>query len=432
MTSVCLVLLLLSIYLTLTVFRGRIMNPLMAYFPAYMLLLICYYLGLKRGVFQLEVDPAASWLLIGSMASVFLGTLVAIKAFQSNSDCAVSKTDTDAELDSVERLCKYGLGLFIIVVVYKYSVVHRVYGTIFPELSDIRIGYTEGDLKGEYGLANWAGQFLQAFLAMNIGPLLGARPTRRITILTIVFFFLEVLNDLTIGGAFNTFFILVLLSSCFVGSYEIIADRRLNWRHIRVLAISAIVVWFCALGIFETRQKGELLSIGAKPSDVILWYAGGDISTYQYFFDHPMPSAPFGRHLFGGLYGIADAISRMAGFPLLEARDPSDYIAFIPLPNNTSIYVSLIYADFGVLGTLIVSFAMGLLPTYLYFRALRLKRLVDVQYLVLVLLGVFMTIRVVITEAIYFWILIIFLALQNQLVNKRARQAYRAKMVVAQ
>jgi oligosaccharide repeat unit polymerase len=428
MTVFCGVLLFLSVILTRLVFRGRLMNPLLAFFPAYSMLLACYHLGLRRGLFTLSVEAPARWFLMGAMFAFFLGVITVAGLNKTPEPQTKRAHFEDADFILAEKMALYGLIAYAGVVAYKYLILEKSYGNFFNDIGDLRIAYVAGTLRQEYGPANSLAFFLQTYLALNIGTLLGIRPTTKTKIIAISMAVCEILNDMTIGGAWWTFLTLMLMSIAAVCSYEVISDARMGWKQIKVVLIAGILMCSCAMAIFEVRGKGNLLSVGAAPEDVVLWYNGGDISTFQYFYEHPIPSIPPGRHLLGGIYSLADKAAGLTGFSCLAELDPFNYIAFIPMANNTSIYLSYIYSDVGIVGSIIVTFVMGAISTYVYFRAVRLGRILDVQLQALLLFGVFISIRSVVTQGDYFWILLLGLYLQHKLATSIDRLKGRASV----
>jgi oligosaccharide repeat unit polymerase len=196
----------------------------------------------------------------------------------------------------------------------------------------------------------------------------------------------------------------------------------LRWKQIRI-ALLAVVLFFSSLvGLLQLRTGGNMLN-SMSLLEIAVYYNGGEISSFQYFFDNPLVEDPPGRHLFAGLYSLVSNATSLFGFSFMATPPGSDYESDIGGAGyNTSIYLSYMYSDFGILGAIIVSFLLGALPTYFFFRALCRKTIFDVQLTALFLFTAFITIRNIMPQGQFYWILLLALCLQNVWARRVARR----------
>ena len=383
----------------------RWFNPLTAFNVPHIFLLVCYLIGIEREVFYFILGDKALFLLVSGYVSFDVG--VVSFALIANKSRLSIRSSWNWQIKVAQLLVYASLVLMMVSVTIKYFILLRTYGNILSSIVAIRLDYVSGALN--YSVWNTAAFVSCSVLMVNLGVLMGSShgyPFKRlVVVLTILF---VIANDVTIGGANWTFSSLCLFICSFAITKEHIAPIKIGVRIIRGLAVTLSLAAGLVFLLLYFRSEGEL---GGKTSfsDIILYYAGGDIATFGYFVDFPYSSEPSGRYTFGGLYGIVNSVTSILTDSFLPYVDPEDYVAEIGMGrrSNTSIHMAHYYCDFGGLGVIAGNYLLGFVVMWLMSRYCRKATLLRLQYISLMLFTCVISIRSVPSEGKYFWLLLL-------------------------
>lgn len=380
-------------------------NPLTAFNIPHAFLLVAYLLGIRREVFSFTLEFHHFALLLTG----YLCFNLAVIALAQVRVCRSLVPDTwPKQLRATTRLMRMSLAVLIACVIYKFWILLGVYGDILANIIAIRGDYVKGNL--EYGFANSVAFTASNLLVLMLGVLEGARYRyrhRRLTITVVIVFVIA--NDITIGGANWTFAALVLYAS----TWSLTRERLDKITGLRRIAIGGMLAAVAVFAMLNLRSEG---AIGGEVSflDVVLFYAGGDISTFAYFVDFPYPSVPPGRFTLGGLYDYANDFTSAFGSPILHELDDRDFVAAIGQNSNTSIHLASYYCDFGAPGVIVFSALLGFAAAWTMANTARCT-VVRIQYCALAIFVCVMSIRGTPTEGRYFWTLLIVLPIAHRL-----------------
>ena len=418
--------LLISLGLTHAMFSGKWLNPITALFFPHLLLLISYQLSLDRGLFTFELS-ANAWAILSAAYFCFAAGVVAAYTIAPGSARRGNRRVFDlVEADHFQKTTVLFISILFLSVVSKYVKILTTYGDPFANILQIRKDYVADQLN--YGLANSTGFLFSFLIMMNLGILIGSRKpwAKWLAPASIT---LVILNDFSTGGAYWTFLGLCMMFIARSVTSQVSAPAEAKKRHLTSVLSLAIIPFAMAL-LLSLRSEGKY---GNEISfyDIFVTYMGGNIASFGYFLDNPFPSEPAGRHLLGGIYGLANGALSLFDVNFLPANDPKDYwadIGFGGIPWNTSVHFAYYFADFGWIGLLLTSAALGLLAGATYMKVLSKPSLIIIQYCVVVLYTAVVSIRNVPSEGQYFWLLLVILPAMNAYNRLRHRQGmYRTQ-----
>jgi len=396
MTTVCGLFLLASIALTGTIFKRRLLNPLLLFFSSFFFALICYELGIWRdilpgGGFSYSY---AELLFVASVVAFFIGSVV-VALIAGNKKPSVLVQIDARESEGLYKMVWCLLILSGISIASRYTTLLGRYSAPMTDISFVRYDYTR--MIYHFGLLDSLAFTLNHLVVLDLGILVAIRGVAKFKLVLVGSIVCIVLNDIAVGAANQTFQLTTLFLITALLSYESLANRRIRWKQVAqvfaVLALVSVIVF----AIFNWRKGRDLLA-DPEALDTLLFYAGGNVASLSYFVDHPMPSPLPGRHVFGGLYALANDFSSVFGSsflaPVSQAADKEYSAVFYEdSPYNTSIYVSYYYSDFGGIGAIVMSCVLGAVLTYFFFRALQRRTILDMQLSALLLYDVFCGIR---------------------------------------
>lgn len=389
-------LLLTAILSPIISFTRQWANPIFILNIPHALLLVAYIVSFERGIITFALGAEAVLLLgLGYLAFLIGVVLVGSIAAHRKGEIVICRSN----LEALDRVCRYALLGLALAVAVKYVVAFRTYGSIVGNIVEMRRDYVYGYL--DYTIANAVAFLLSSILMLNIGMLIGVGVANR-KYLIIFSIFLIIANDVSVGGANWTFTGIGLLFCSWIATKERLdglSIRGLGTYRITLIVSVAVCIIFLLI-LFRTSESG---GIGMSFGDLVMFYAGGDIAAFGYFVDFPYESYPFGRFTLGGLYGLLEPITTLLGLMPDVNIDEESMVADIGVRFNTAIHFAHYYADFGDYGLVFSSFLLGfisMLAMILYRAKMTIAR---VQYFVLLLFVILMSIRSVPTEGKYFW-----------------------------
>jgi oligosaccharide repeat unit polymerase len=415
-------LLLISIASTRLVFAGRWLNPITALFIPHILLLLSYQLALDGGMIILELSDSAWWALVGGYACYAIG-VAAAAATDPQRATKKRKPFELAEFDRFQKTTIFLLAVLLLSVLSKYYQILTTYGNPIANIIQIRKDYVNDVLS--FGLANSISFFSSFLLMMNLGVILGLRKPR-VKGLLVATITLVMLNDFSTGSAYWTFLALCML---FISRYvTAMVSAQPGIRKRKPASAMSLLIIPLAMGLLLFLRSEGKYGVEVSFYELFTTYMGGNIASFGYFLDNPFPSVPSGRHVFGGAYGLLNGVLSMFGTSILPPNESADYWADIGLPWNTSIHFAYYFADFGGLGMLVSSAALGFIVSFACGCLLRKPGLLRIQYCVIALYMVVVSIRNVPTEGQYFWLLLLVVPLMNAYNRSRHRQDCRARV----
>ncbi len=387
---------------------GQWANPILALSLPHALLLVAYLLAFRNGILSFELGSKATLLLAAGYFAFVLGVIAIALPYARKRKLAVMNP---RELRLADKLTRLSVFILFVAVAVKYLIIVKNYGNPVANIIAIRLDYVAGVL--DYSFANSVAFVMSSFLMLNLGILMGAGVENR-RYLLIFSLILIILNDVTIGGANWTFSNLCLFLCAWGVTKERLVGLKISWKGVQRGSIVVGAATTLVFALLAFRTEG---SVGSEVSfsDVLLYYAGGDIATFGYFLEYPFPSILPGSYTFGGLYGLLDPLFSLFGRPLMSRFDPELFVADIGVRFNTSIHLSYYYSDFGEAGVVILSLVLGLLGMWAMVQYRQRFTLIRVQYFALLLFVIVMSIRGVPTEGKYFWILLMILPLLRRI-----------------
>ncbi|MDX1901533.1 MAG: hypothetical protein SFW66_05965 [Gammaproteobacteria bacterium] len=166
---------------------------------------------------------------------------------------------------------------------------------------------------------------------------------------------------------------------------------------------------------YSVQTKSEGTSIYNALFEHNFLYIVGPIPSYSYFLNYPWPSHYWGMWTFYGLYnGINELAVFILHAPLFDRLKTPTFYAPVTRqgPYNSTNYLTYIHSDFGFSGILLISFFVGLISGYFFMQAIKFKKMIDIQITTLILAGLILSIRGMISNGPYFWFLLFLMTFQ--------------------
>jgi oligosaccharide repeat unit polymerase len=416
---ICFTFLIISLCLSFLLYRGELFNPMIIFFSVWSVALFLFQFNEYLQYFYYPLTDPAKVLMIVSFAS-FLLACVTFSLYPRVARGTDTMRVPDRDISRIVSVTKGVLLLFSLAVLIKYVILFRRYGNPFPVLDSVRNDFFAGELQYPAVLT-----ILTTFgyiAILNASVLVIFHRSKRTILLTIWAFMLFWLNDSTTamrGSFFNA-------SLLFLGVMMITNSAK--GRKSGMLAMckfGALLLSFVALlsVIFYFRSGGDVTYIEGFTVHNYK-YIVGDIPAYSYVVEHPLPSRVFGQETLLGLYQLLDIPLSALGSPLLdEAANKSVYVKIGPYPFNSYAYLAYFYSDFGDIGVAVCSFLMGAISTILFARALRKKRIVDIQFAAIAMVSLIHTYRGMYTNGRSFWIMLLLVIFQHVWLYRPRNQA---------
>ena len=408
-------------------FTRQWVNPMTVFNIPHAFLLICYLLTLSSGTITFQIGSTALILLAAGYISFNAG--VFLVATVSNVTTRASKpTPPSIDSISVNRVLFVSYFLFFALalsIAYKSLVLVQQYGVFYTQIAIVRNDFYTG--KFDFSAAQAVAYVSTHFLAINLGIVIGCgqKIKRRFLLASLL---LALANDASNGGGILTFSCLMLFFISWAVAKDRLCPIRFSFKFLGRALLFGAGLAAVIFSLLFFRSDGVIGGI-TSPYDIITTYAGGDIASFGYFVDNPYPSSPAGRSTFGGLYSTADAVLSFFGASFLSIPESADYVADIGYNNslsanvgfNTSIYMAHLFADFGGAGVVVLSFLLGMAAMWTMTRSRQVFQIVRLQYFALMLFACFISIRHVLTEGKFFWLLLLAFPAINRLSKSRRK-----------
>lgn len=405
------ILLIVSLFMAKRLFHGHLFNPLTVFFGIWTLTLILFKLDIYFKIFTSGLTLNAQYVMATSFILFFLGAVtVALYTKKREIDKLVSINIK--QLDLLTTTSALVLLVFFIAVIIKYLILIPRYGNPFVNIESIRIDFFDGSLIFPFYLSVVTTFGYLAILNLGI---LAVFKRNKSTLLMILFAFVLVfLNDSTTGmrgGLLN--YIVLFLSGVMLSI--IVRNIKIGIRHMFYLICACIFFLMTMSIIFFYRSGGDVSYLeGLYKHNYI--YLTSIVPTYSYFLDNPMPSNSFGIRTFQGLYEMLNMSLKPFDYILFAEADFKTFYAQNIIGNypfNTAPYLTYLHSDFGLPGLLVSSYLMGLFSTFLYFKMIVAKRIIDIQFAVIAIAILIMSVRGIYVSGKSFWIMVGLVFLQH-------------------
>lgn len=423
------ILLVFSFALSKPLYKGNLFNPLIAFFSIWFLSFSLYELDDHFRLFYVRLSPKAELLFILSFVCFFFGAL-SFSLFRASRVEGTREAKTPQpvfSISSVFTITWIALALFLFGVGYKYFLLMRQFGNPFAALGAIRMASVSGELSFPFFVDILT--ILGYFVVANLGVLL-IYDSRKKTIASLILVSLVAayLKDTTVAGRGATLINgLVLLCTAF--SAAIAKGVRLRWKHY-LAGLGAAVGVLLGITTILFFRGGNSLTFWEGVSKHNYLYVVGPIPAFSVFLDEPWPSRLPGLQTMRGVYGLADMVGRQAfSTPIFGKEDVQTSYARVTKegPFNSSGHLTYYHSDFGDLGVVVICFLLGLLGSYFFYRALHFRRPLDMQLFAWIMVYLIFSIRGVLTAAPYFWITLLLMIVQQELLKGAARRAQRGQ-----
>lgn len=417
-TVLCVVLFLASLGATRVWCRRSLFNPLIAFFGIWMLNLALYEVDNWLQVFNVRLSDFADSMLSLSLICVFLGTCIGIMAglFGTREECL----EVDSRvLDRMQGTAVLLFVVFVVGVAWRYAVTVSTYGLLLENLPEIREGTHLGDLSVPTAsrLMTLAGYMV----ILNLAVVSVLRPRLVFLLLIVAAVSLNFVSDLTVGARGSTFNAVLLMMTT-----VLIALRARHGRtrvsHILAGASIGFTAVLLMTAMLYLRSDKTLTFVERFLIDNYV-YAVGPVPALTYYLEAPWPSDVPGQWTFAGIYQAVDGLlGIVGGGRILTPETFQTYYAPITDigPFNVASHVVYFYSDLGEVGVALFSGVMGLVAGYTFVRAVRVKRITEIQIAGLLMFLVIFSVRGVVTNGIMFWVCLAFITVQHFALAHRA------------
>jgi oligosaccharide repeat unit polymerase len=329
--------------------------------------LVCLLLFRLRLVGYYELEPRTIALIAGSLIAFAVGCLLAHRRAISREGAGDLRRTID--LGSLEFVIKALIALnFAGALIFAYQM-NSAYGisTYFTDPAVIRKDFAEWTRVGALGL----------FMMLDYPLIVSAwvhylltRKLRWFTVLAVPLVSIQTFLK-TDRGSLTIYAITCIALWIYWHDW-----RALNWRMVRRLAISVVLLlaYFLAIG----SLYGKLVSMQAdvfNPADLSVTsqvglvlvtpyiYATSPISGFQEAM-RDVGTLSWGMHTFFPIARVLYSVGILQDRP-----EPVDFdYYFVPIPVNTYTHLFAFYQDFGAAGVILLPLVLGFVETRLYFH----------------------------------------------------------------
>lgn len=394
-------------------FNLSVFNPLVIFFLIWTFVLLLYSLDIRHFFFYAEMSQKAEQFLIISFFFFLFGYLTAAM-YISKQKIAASLSLKNKSLKNIYTLTKFFSLIFFAGLAYKYSILLFTYGNIFDALPSIHEALRIGVLA--YPIV---ARFLTLFsylIILNLGILIFFAFNKKVVIFTMLIIIAMYFNDMTAGSRGSTFTGgLYLISIALVAL--VIKYKKLKFSHLISIVVVFLSIILLLTSIVYLRSDRTVSFMNRVLNDSYI-YITGTLPSYSFFIDHPWESRLFAHNTIFGFYQLLDTILKFLSNNSLSILSPDDLRTyFAPITNlgpfNTTNYITYIYSDFGETGVILFNYFLGFISAYLYFKALKYKRIIDIQLSAIVVAGILFSPRGILTNGMSFWVTLIIVFIQH-------------------
>jgi len=414
--------LLLIIALTISKFfyRKYYFNPAVVFFALWFFVLLLYELDSYIGFFYVRLSPYAEILFIESFLFFLIGSLTIALPLRTNYHRNFQPSQESYQLNVLYKITKFLFLIFLVTIFYKYLLLFQKYGNPFTNLMLIR-----AESCGEFSFSVLL-RFLSLsgyLVILNLGILVVFCPNKKTIFLTLLTLILSFLNAASIGGRGSAFIVGLFLIAT-VLTAAIIKYRRIKLKFLFV-GIAAIISCLLLLTIIVYLRSDKSISLVSRFVTDSYLYIVGAIPATSFFLDYPWSSRLIGYNIIAGIYQLVNlASNNLFQINFLTPQDLQTFYAQITTigPFNTASYITYYYSDFGEMGVIILSYLSGIITTFLFFRAIYYRRIIDIQLSAIAMVYILISPRGVLTNGMNFWVILAALLIQHHILSRYQRR----------
>lgn len=412
-------LLLASLALTPVLCRGVVVNPLVVFSGVWLVDLALYDLDSVFGFFYVRLSEYAGLLLALSLLLVFIGAVLGLIVASD----LVRPDAPDVEPDRLGGLVRLTYVLTVIAAIaalWRYQTAVSAFGPLFENITRLRTASFSGALT--FSAVSRVMSLFGYVAVFNFGVLLGYRWVPKLAVLAVAVVAADFFNDAAVGmrgSTMNSILLLVVTILLTLG----IKRRRLRIVHL-VAAGGAMLAGIGLITVILYLRSGSPVSYWGRLFTDNYVYLVGTVPSLSVFVANPWPVIAPGQYTFLALFQVADWLGEsVSGMSLFGPGMFSTYYAPITTlgPFKASGYLAYFYGDLRESGVIVLSLLMGVASGYVFMKALRRKRVVDIQVASLFLFLLIFSIRGVETSGLWFWTTLLAIGLQHWALRMRWR-----------
>jgi len=418
-TAVAAALLLASLALTPVLCRGVVVNPLVVFSGVWLIDLALYDLDRVFGFFYVQLSEYAGLLLSLSLLLVFIGTALGLIVASDR----IREDSPEVEHDRLGGLVGLTYVLTVIAAIaalWRYQTAVSAFGPLFENITRLRAASFSGVLT--FSAVSRVLSLLGYVAVLNCGVLLGYRWVPKLAAAAVVVVAADFFNDAAVGMRGSTMNAILLLVTA---TLLALAIKRQRLRIIHLVAAGGTMLAGIALitVILYLRSGSPISYWGRLVTDNYV-YLVGTVPSLSVFVANPWPVIAPGQYTFLALFQVVDwlgqSVSGMS--PFAPGMFATYYAPVTTLgPFNASGYLAYFYGDLREPGVIVLSLVMGFASGYAFMKALRRKRIVDIQVASLFLFLLIFSIRGVETSGIWFWMTLLAIGFQHWALRIRWR-----------
>ncbi|OGF50364.1 MAG: hypothetical protein A2231_02400 [Candidatus Firestonebacteria bacterium RIFOXYA2_FULL_40_8] len=396
-------------------FYKKILNPSLIFFIVWFVDFIFYQIDQSYYGYFTPISTRAQIIFIVSAIFFLIGTFTVKRTNGLINN--VENVINDLQLNLLYKICKFIMPVFIISIIAKCVIFVKRYGNPFQSMILIRDEYVQGVFNFPFHL-DFIINVCGYLLVLNLVIIYMLKKNKKILLFIVIAFLGVFINDFTVAGRGWTLVWFFMLIGVIFMTYNVV-NIKFKLRHITVPTFLAAIFTVMIYIIFGLRsQKSDVSFYGMVVLNTFQYFVC-NISSYGYFVSNPLPSGVFGYYTFGGLYKIFDdIINSIFSMHIYPTYDSYYYYANISDgPVNSSIHLSFFYADFGIAGVILISFLWGLLASYLFYKLIYRKRIIDIQLAAIAISTILFSVRGIYGEGRFFWMLILLVFIQHKYIK---------------
>ncbi len=392
------------------VILGKWINHLSIYCIIWSFLICLYELKLLPYVNV----PLIAWLYMGAAFLSFVLGVVTITSARNryqNSSLASKKSNINLSIfaDGGKTL-KYAIIIYSIIGLYagiqNWMVLIKLFGSIPGVLlhgTDVYILNSQGG--GVKGVVPFISVF--GYVAVFFAGIYTAY-RGRFSFISFLPFIGVIIKELANEGRAGMLFALLEFLFTFILFRHMLKDKPS--RRFKFSKANAIIAFIILIAFFVASASLVRLARGGSESYVgentglnkykknifitptLYLYLSSDVGVLSKYLESGGEHTEFGQNTFLTVYHVLSKLGLL--------KRPPDYQKgyYIPMWTNTGTYIRELDADFGISGTLLGPYLIGLLATWLWFRLFERKNLYAVVFLVYLFLIIGFSFLVMITR----------------------------------
>ncbi|MCA9460285.1 MAG: oligosaccharide repeat unit polymerase, partial [Nanoarchaeota archaeon] len=372
-----------------------------------------------------------AWLIIiFAYLSFLLGILVyftAIRIFPQKNIEAIENLPLIFSYNG--SILKYIIIFFSIIglvgAIQHWSILLAKYGTIvevFLHLGRIRQLTTQGEIEG---ILPYISSF--AFVAIFFAGLYSAFKNR-LTLISFLPMFVIIIKDTAAAGRvgiligfieYGLAFILTLYYLKSIKTRQQISNKFLNYFSIGII----IIIFFASIFFIKGLRGGseDLYGAGRNISSfsdnifitpTLYLYFSGHVGVLSRYLEKEDETARFGENTFRFAYNILNKLG------ITEEAEMYQRGYYIPVWINTGTFLRELHADFGIGGTLLFLFLLGIIVSFTWLNFYKTGNIYYLIFLVHFCIILAMSFLMMVTRLTHLSISLITILMVNYLLNK--------------